>query len=88
MKNLAVFISGHGSNLNIFLKNKQRFKSLLVVSSNPKAYGLVRAKNHQVESWVLDPVICWEDLHHRLVERNVDLVFLAGFMKILPAHFG
>lgn len=86
-KNLAVFVSGFGSNLNIFLENKKRFKTLLVVSSNPKAYALIRAKNHQVESWILDQLIDWNKLRKKLHERNIDLIFLAGFMKILPAHF-
>lgn len=86
-KNLAVFISGHGSNLNVFLENKDKFQNLFVVSSNQEAYGLVRAKNHQVESLILDKKINWEKLHTELRERKIDLIFLAGFMKIVPASF-
>ena len=86
-KNIAVFVSGFGSNLNVFLKNKKRFKTLLVVSSNPKAYALERAREHQVESWVLDKPVSWDQFQKRLIKRNVDLIFLAGFMKILPPRF-
>ena len=86
-KNLAVFVSGFGSNLNIFLKNKERFQSLVVVSSNPKAYALVRAKEHGVESLVLDKIILWDQLQKTLEEKKTDLIFLAGFMKILPPFF-
>ncbi len=86
-KNMAVFVSGFGSNLNVFLENKERFKTLLVVSSTPKAYALVRAGEHRVESWVLDKPVCWDKTHERLKERNIDLIFLAGFMKILPSRF-
>ena len=84
---LAVFISGQGSNLNIFLNNKEKFKSLLVVSSNEKAYGLVRAKNHNVPSQVLEKEINWKELSQTLKAKQVDLIFLAGFMKIIPANF-
>ena len=86
-KNVAVFVSGFGSNLNVFLKNKKRFKTLLVVSSNPKAYALERAKAHQVKNWILDKPISWDKLHKRLDERNIDLIFLAGFMRVLPPQF-
>ncbi len=86
-KNMAVFVSDFGSNLSVFLKNKERFKTLLVVSSNPKAYALIRAENHRVESWVLDKPIPWNKLHKKLEKRDIDLIFLAGFMKILPPHF-
>ena len=86
-KNLAVFVSGFGSNLNIFLKNKECFQSLIVVSSKPKAYALVRAEEHGVESLVLDKIILWDQLQKTLEKKKTDLIFLAGFMKILPPLF-
>lgn len=86
-KNLAVFISGQGSNLEIFLQNKDRFHSIFVVSSSAKAFGLQRAKNHNVDSVILEKKINWESLQSTLLEKNIDVIFLAGFMKILPFEF-
>jgi len=86
-KNLAVFISGQGTNLNVFLENKEKFGKILVISSSPKAYGLVRAENHSVESQVLDKEINWQALNQSLKANKIDLIFLAGFMKILPEEF-
>lgn len=84
---LAVFISGFGSNLNIFLENKEKFSSLLVVSSKAEAYGLVRAREHGAPSIVLDKKIDWTTLHSQLIDHEIDGIFLAGFMRIVPASF-
>lgn len=86
-KNLAVFISGQGSNLEILLQNKNKFEGFLVVSSSPKAFGLQRAQNHQAENLTLNNPINWDDLQEILQERSIDLIFLAGFMKIVPSEF-
>jgi len=86
-KNLAVFISGHGSNLEVILQNKEKFDSLFVVSSNPKAFGLERADNHGVPSYTLSKPIDWESLQAKLIEKKIEVIFLAGFMRIVPASF-
>lgn len=86
-KKLAVFISGYGSNLNIFLQNKSQFSDLLVVSSNPEAYGLQRAKASEVDSLVFPKPVDWGGLQKALETRGIELVFLAGFMVILPPTF-
>ena len=57
------------------------------MSSSEKAYGLVRAQKHQVDSMVLPSSIEWTKLHNRLLNEKVEMIFLAGFMKILPASF-
>ncbi len=86
-KRLAVFISGFGSNLNIFLENKEKFKDLLVISSNPKAYGLKRAQDYGVEAHCPEQPIDWDQLNQFLRSKQINFIFLAGFMKILPAEF-
>ena len=83
-KSLAVFISGQGSNLSVFLQNKNKFKNLIVVSSNEKAYGLKKAERFGVKTFVLSTPVDWDILQQKLVEWEVDLIFLAGFMKIVP----
>ncbi len=86
-KNLAVFISGRGSNLEVILKNKEKFASVFVVSSRSEALGLQRAQNHGVASMVLPSPIDWEGLQQDLEKHSIDLIFLAGFMKIVPPQF-
>jgi phosphoribosylglycinamide formyltransferase-1 len=86
-KNLAVFISGQGTNLEVILKNKVRFNKVFVVSSKPDAFGLTRAAHHEVPSKTLDTKIDWQDLQYQLEAESTDLIFMAGFMKILPESF-
>ncbi len=86
-KNLAVMISGQGTNLEVFLQNKEKFQDIFVVSSKPNAYGLTRAKNHKVPTMILEKEINWENLNQELQNRNIDLIFLAGFMRIIPKSF-
>lgn len=59
----------------------------LVVSSTPKAYALTRAKMSGVESLVLPPSPDFVSLHDDLKKRQIDCIFLLGYMKILPEHF-
>ena len=55
MLNIAVFVSGNGSNLeNILAANIANCQIKLVVSSNMKAYALVRAANHGIDTMILD----------------------------------
>lgn len=87
MKTLAVFISGQGSNLSVFLQNKNKFKDLVVVSSKEGAFGLKKAERFSVKTTVLSPSVDWEELDEQLKSWGVDLIFLAGFMKIVPESF-
>lgn len=84
---LAVFISGHGSNLGVILTKAQRFQSIHVVSSNRDAYGLERARQAQCSFEVLGKPVNWQALDRSLKSQVVDVIFLAGFMKIIPADF-
>ena len=86
-KKLAVFISGQGSNLSVFLQNKENFAELLVVSSHKEAYGLEKAKRFGVEGIVLPRPIDWGALDKILRDKGIELIFLAGFMKIIPPGF-
>ena len=86
-KSLAVFISGQGSNLSVFLQRQEAFKSLFVISSSDKAFGLKKAERFAVETHILPPKIHWNSLHKDLLHKKIDLIFLAGFMKIIPAEF-
>ncbi len=95
---IAVLVSGGGTNLQALLDAQKSgvIKSgeiVLVVSNNPNAYALTRAKNSGVASEILTKSGCggqsgFEEALTGLLERNqIDLIILAGFMSILSAKF-
>ena len=93
-KNTAVLISGKGSNLRSLIKYSKTKKSLirivLVVSDNFSAKGLNYAKKTNINNIVIkySNRENFEDRLFKLLRRNnVDLICLAGFMKILSGKF-
>ncbi len=95
---IAVLVSGGGTNLQALLDAERsgviRSGSIvLVVSNNPEAYALTRAKNASVASEVLTKRGCggqqgFEEQLTQILERErIDLIVLAGFMSILSANF-
>jgi len=90
----SVFISGKGSNLkNLFrfsLKKKSPIEIVLVISNNPKAKGLIFAKRKNIKNKVFNFISKKEAENKVLKElkkEKVDLICLAGFMKILSKNF-
>ena len=93
-KNTAVLISGRGSNLRSLIKYSKTKKSLirivLVVSDNFSAKGLNLANKYKINNTVIkySSRKTFEDRLLKLIKRNdVDLICLAGFMKILSGSF-
>jgi phosphoribosylglycinamide formyltransferase-1 len=94
MKNVIVLVSGGGTNLQAILDEQDRGNVVggrvsCVVSSNPEAYALERARKHGVKTRVL-PRKDFPNAHEYskallaiLDEEHADLVVLAGFMTIL-----
>jgi phosphoribosylglycinamide formyltransferase-1 len=94
---LGVLISGSGSNLQSIIDNieKGALKAAIkiVISNNPRAFGITRAQKHGLPVAVLKH----EDFKTRdnfdaeliriLNGQEVDLVVLAGFMRILTPDF-
>lgn len=94
MKNIVVLVSGGGTNLQALIdaQNQGIIKSgkiTCVISSNPDAYALERAKNNNIDTAVIrrKDYSGFSDydkaLTQLLVSKNADLVVLAGFMTIL-----
>lgn len=87
----AVFISGFGSNLQVLLDLKSIDSSVaLVISNNPEAFGVQRAKKHNVPVIVLPKPIKlsdWQQLSERLKLEKIDRIFLLGFLRIIPPDF-
>ena len=88
---IAVLVSGGGTNLQALLDAQvagalRSGEVVLVVSDQPGAYALERARSMGVEAAVLT-----EDFEAQLRDlleaRDIDLVVLAGFMRILSAAF-
>ena len=84
MLNIAVFVSGGGTNLQSLIDECQKGtingEIKLVVSNRLKAYGLERARNANIKAE------CIKDqklLLERLKEEKIDLIVLAGYLAII-----
>lgn len=86
-KRWAVFISGTGSNLGALLDLRSEVDIRLVISSSKKALGLLKARRSGVPTLVLDRPINWKQLLEKLNQYSINAIFLAGFMKVVPAEF-
>jgi len=94
---LGILISGNGSNLQSIIdhieKGSLKATIKIVISNNPDAYGLTRAKKHGIPVVVLKngDFINKEDFDLELINilknNSVDLVILAGFMRVLTPTF-
>ena len=92
--NTAIFISGTGSNLKSLIKfsllKKSPIKISLIVSSNIKAKGLKYAKSHKIKkkTYNFKNTSFSEKILLKDLEINkINLICLAGFMKILSKSF-
>ena len=89
---IAVLVSGGGTNLQALLDAQQSGilhsgEIVLVVSNNSKAYALERAAKAGVETAVRKGPAFEEELRVLLREYRIDLIILAGFMRILSESF-
>lgn len=93
--NIAVLASGRGSNLEAIIKNIEKgicqAKLVLVISDNQNARALEIARAHNIKALWLDPgpkktwlLPEYEENYVRVLkDHNVELVCLAGFMRII-----
>ncbi len=91
---LAVFISGGGTNLQALIDSAKAGRLSaqigLVVSSRNDAYGLVRAQNEGISTFVYraqdyqTPDEGTEHLLHILEEYDIEYIALAGYLKMIP----
>ena len=93
---IAVFLSGGGSNLQALIDGCKAGilagQIVWVVSSKTKAYGLTRAANEGIETFVFkpkkypSPEEASADLLAQLKQRQVEYIALAGYLKLLPSN--
>ena len=95
---IAVLVSGGGTNLQALInaQNDGKIKSgeiVLVVSNNPSAYALERAKRANIETAVVSKkeLGSQEEFEKKMIEtleqKGIELIILAGFMSILSENF-
>ena len=93
---IAILISGRGSNMKNIIEacnNKKLSSSVnLVVSNKSNAYGLKVANKYKIKTHILDSKnLATENfeilLDKILKKNNINLICLAGFMKILSKDF-
>ena len=91
---VAVFISGKGSNLKSLIKfsfkKNSKFKISLIVSNNSKALGLKYAKLFKVKKKIINyknKRLTENDLIKKLKKERINIICLAGFMKIISKNF-
>lgn len=97
MKNIAVFASGNGSNFQAIAEaaKKGRLKAhlRLLVCDNLKAYVLERAKKFGIKTFLIDrrnysgKKAFEDEIIRKLKAERIDLIVLAGFMRILSPNF-
>lgn len=94
---IGVLISGSGTNLQSLIENVEKRlingQISVVISNKKNAYGLERARQHGIDAVFIDKkkyenfeqfndaIMDWLESH------GVDLVVLAGYLKILPPKF-
>ena len=93
MIKIAVLVSGSGSNLQALIDANLSGEIVGVISNKPEAYALERATNIGIQTAIIEHKQypnreAFDDvMHQQLLAWNVDLVILAGFMRILSAKF-
>jgi phosphoribosylglycinamide formyltransferase-1 len=96
-KRIAILISGRGSNMVALIEavNRGRIPEAevaVVISDQPEAAGLEKARSCGVETSVIPRRGRSREEHDReiitaLKSRNIDLVCLAGYMRVLSSEF-
>ena len=92
--NLAIFISGRGTNFKSIFNFAKKKKSILniklVISDNKYAKGLEFSKKKKISTKVIK-FVKKRDAENKILKliksNKIDLICLAGFMKILSENF-
>ncbi len=84
MVNIAVLVSGSGTNLQAIIdaceNNEINGKVKIVISNRKKAYGLERAKNHNIKALHIKDE---DEIIKTLQEEKIELIVLAGYLAIV-----
>ena len=92
-KNVCVFISGRGTNLNNLIKRSREYnfpvRIKLIVSNNINAEGLKYAKINSIPFTLINTKL--SNFEHKILKKlkryDISLICLAGYMKIISKNF-
>ncbi len=93
MLTLGVLASGRGSNFQSIIEGIEsgfiKAKVAVLITDNPEAYAIERAKNHNIEALIIKPRdfpdknSYYSHIAEELKKRGVGLIILAGFMRVV-----
>ena len=91
----VILISGNGSNLQSIIDNADRIDLQIscVISNNKNAFGIKRAESSKIQTCIIEPelfnskVAFDEELINIVNQQDVELIILAGYMRILTPIF-
>lgn len=92
-KKACVFISGSGTNLKALIKSSREYNFPIsinyIISSNKRAKGIKFAKLYKIPYRILNlnKIINLETFLKDLKKKNITIICLAGYMKILSKRF-
>jgi phosphoribosylglycinamide formyltransferase-1 len=96
MSRLGILLSGRGSNFEAIADSieagRLEAEIAIVISNSPRAKGLERARQRGLQAVCIPSKAMEREAYDRLVvaelrKAQVDLVCLAGFMRLLSAYF-
>ncbi len=88
--NIAIFASGTGSNAEILINYfhfNPRINVSCVITNNPNAQVLERAKRLKVKTFVVSnsDMLLNGKIHSIFVQEDINFIVLAGYMKLIPS---
>ena len=90
LKKLAILASGNGTTLQSVIdaiqKKKLDAEIKIVISNTSEAYALTRAKEAGIKTYVLKDYKDDQELYNVLKESDIDLIILAGYLKLIPVN--
>ena len=88
IKRIAVLASGNGTTLQAIIDNINSSELdmgiKIVISNNKDAYALTRAKEAGIKTYILNDYNNEDELYNVLKKAKVQLVVLAGYLKLIP----
>tara|TARA_B100001093_G_scaffold512565_2_gene582675 strand:- start:141 stop:713 length:573 start_codon:yes stop_codon:yes gene_type:complete len=94
---IGILFSGNGTNMmNLIEASKEKknnYKVMVVISDNPEAEGLKNVKNKKIKTIVMNPNLFnskkdfENNIHKKLMRNEVDIICLAGYMRVLGKKF-
>lgn len=88
IKKIAVLASGNGTTLQAIIDSintgNLALKIKIVISDNKEAYALTRANDAGIKTYLLNDYHDEDELYQVLKKEKVDLVVLAGYLKLIP----